>query len=191
MNMDDGNKTDSLTWDLIESTEIGAYNLFSLNINRSRSPRTGNIHEFQVLSSPDWVAVIALTGSNEVILVNQYRHGVSRLSLELPGGLVKAGQTPEQSAREELEEETGYVAPEFEPLGWMYPLPAIFTNRFHVFLARNAEPRGIFNPDETEELETVLIPASQIRDYLKSGKINCGVMIAALAYGMERLDALS
>ncbi len=188
--MDGKNKTDRLTWDLVETNEVGSYNLFSVNINKSRSPRTGNVHEFQVLNSPDWVAVIALTRSNEVILVNQYRHGVSRLSLELPGGLVKPMQTPEQSAREELEEETGFLAPNFESLGWMYPLPAIFTNKFHVFFAENAEPKGTFNPDETEELETVMVPATQIRHYIKTGKINCGVMIAALAYGLDRLDAL-
>lgn len=180
---------DNLTWELVETNVVGSYNLFSININRSRSPRTGMIHEFQVLNSPDWVATIALTKSKEVILVNQYRHGVANLSLELPGGLVKPGQTPEQSAREELEEETGFLAPRFEPLGWMHPLPAIFTNKFHVYFALDAEPKGTFNPDETEELETVLVPAGHIRDYIKSGKINCGVMIAALAYGFERLDS--
>ncbi len=178
---------DNLSWELVETSQIYSYNIFSVHINRSRSPRTGKIHEFQVLGSPDWVAVIALTKAKEVILVNQYRHGVSKLSLELPGGLVKGGQKPERSAREELEEETGYLALNFEYLGWMYPLPAIFKNKFHVYFAENAEPTGNFHPDETEELETVLVPASQIRDYIRSGKINCGVMIAAIALGMDRL----
>ncbi len=188
--MDVVKKSDNLTWELVESKEVGSYNLFSVHLNKSRSPRTGKLHDFQVLGSPDWVAVIAVTRSRELILVNQYRHGVSRLSLELPGGLVKPGQSPEQSAREELEEETGFVAPVFENLGWMYPLPAIFTNRFHVYFAVDSEPKGTLNPDETEELETVLVPATEIKDYLRNGKINCGVMIAALSRGMEKLEAL-
>ena len=188
--MDSRNKAGDLYWEVVETKEVGAYNLFSVNINRSRSPRTGKEHEFQVLSSPDWVAVIALTKTTDVRWVNQYRHGTSRLSLELPGGLVKPGQTPERSAREELEEETGFLAPHFECLGSMYPLPALFTNRFHVYFAPNAEPRGTFNPDETEELQTILVPAPEIRQYIKSGRIDCGIMIAALNYGMEKIDRL-
>ena len=188
--MDEYDGKKNLHWELVESSQVVSYNLFSVNINKNRSPRTGKIHEFQVLGSPDWVAVIALTRSGDIILVNQYRHGVARLSLELPGGLVKPGQTPEQSAREELEEETGYRASVFEYLGWMYPLPALFTNKFHVYYAANAEPSGTFNPDETEELETVLAPASQVRRFIRNGKINCGVMVAALCLGIEKLDVL-
>ncbi len=112
--------------------------------------------------------------------MKQYRHGIGGLSLEPPGGLVKEGQTPEQSARDELEEETGYRAPIFESLGWMYPVPAIFTNKFYVFLADQAEPSGRKNPDETEEIETVLVPLDEVKGYIRSGKINCSVVIAAL-----------
>ena len=89
-----------------------------------------------------------------------------------PGGLVKEGQAPGQSAREELEEETGYQAEELELLGWMHPMPAIFTNRFHVYLARNATPTGRLNPDETEEIETVLVPSRSDRGLYKIGPDN-------------------
>jgi 8-oxo-dGTP pyrophosphatase MutT (NUDIX family) len=113
-------------------------------------------------------------------MVRQYRHGTGELSLEPPGGLVKEGQTAEQSGREELEEETGYIAPSMELLGWMHPMPAIFTNRFYVYLARDSVPAGRSQPDETEEIETVLVPIDHLREYIRSGKINCAVMIAAL-----------
>ncbi len=169
-----------LFWELVESREDRSYKLFSVNINKNKSPRTGQVHEFQVLTSPDWVAVIAVTAKDEVVMVRQYRHGSAELSLEPVGGLVKEGQTPEQSAVEELAEETGYVAPTMELLGWMHPMPALFTNRFYVFLAADATPTGCLNPDETEEIETVLVPVSEIRDYIRTGKIRCSVMIAAL-----------
>jgi ADP-ribose pyrophosphatase len=169
-----------LFWDLVDSREDRQYNLFSVHINRNKSPRTGEIHEFQVLKSPDWVAVIAVTPDDQLVMVRQYRHGTGELSLELPGGLVKEGQRPDEGAREELEEETGYQAPAMELLGWMHPMPALFTNRFYVFFAASASPTGELNPDETEEVETVLVPAAQIRDYIRTGQIRCSVMIAAL-----------
>lgn len=178
--MEQGSETSHLSWELVDTRLDRSYKLFSVQVNTNRSPRTGKFHEFQVLNSPDWVAVIAVTPKNEMVLVRQYRHGSSQLSLEPPGGLVKTGQTPEQSGREELEEETGYRAESLELLGWMYPLPALFSNRFFVYLALNATPTGSLNPDDTEEVETVLVPVNEVRQSIKSGRITCGVMIAAL-----------
>jgi len=186
--MDEGSEARRLSWELVDNREDKKYGLFSVNIHKSRSPRTDQIHEFQVLESPDWVAVIAVTPDDQVVMVRQFRHGTGELSIEPPGGLVKEGQAPGQSAREELEEETGYQAEVLEFLGWMHPMPAIFSNRFHVYLARNATPTGRLNPDETEEVETVLVPLDQIREYIRSGKITCSVMIAALYLFLDLKD---
>jgi ADP-ribose pyrophosphatase len=184
--MTSGSDGRRLSWQLVESREDRSYNLFSVRINRNKSPRTGKVHEFQVLQSPDWAAVIAVTSAQELVMVNQYRHGIAGLSLEPPGGLVKPGQLPEESAADELEEETGYRAPAFELLGWMHPMPALFTNRFYVFLAEGATPSGRLNPDETEEIETVLVPVSEARDYIRTGKVRCSVMISALHLYLDR-----
>jgi hypothetical protein len=62
----------------------------------------------------------------------------------------------------------------------MYPVPAVFTNKFYVFLAKDATPTGNLNPDETEAIETLLVPATEIREHITSGKIRCSVQIAAL-----------
>jgi len=184
--MDSRSKNKNLAWTVVDSRIDRRYGLFSVAINRSRSPRTGKIHEFQVLDCPDWVTVIAVTPDSRLVMVRQYRHGTGEMSLEPPGGLVKEGQTPEQSGREELEEETGYLAPSMELLGSMHPMPAIFNNRFYVYLANRAVPAGKLHPDETEEIETELIPVDQIRDYIRSGKITCSVMIAALYLFLDR-----
>lgn len=185
--MNHGSKGMDLTWERLERREDRGYALFSVVIDKSRSPRTGRVHEFQVLNSEDWVAVIPVTPDKKVILVRQYRHGSGELSLEPPGGLVKKGSSPEESAREELEEETGYEAGHWELLGWMYPMPALFTNRFYVYLATEATPTGRTNPDETEEVETVLVPVDRIREYIKDGEITSAVMIAALNLFLIRL----
>ena len=178
-----------LNWELVESQDDRSYALFSVAIHRSKSPRTGRIHEFQVLHSPPWVSIMPVTPDGRLVMVNQFRHGSGELSLEPPGGLVKDGQLPEQSAWEELEEETGYKGESLELLGWMYPMPALFTNRFYVYLARDVLPTGRRHPDETEEVETVLVPLEEIREYIRSGRITCGVMIAALYLLLDRMDS--
>jgi len=181
-----GSRKRDLVWELVDSREDRRYGLFSVRINRNRSPRTGKIHEFQVLTSPDWVAVIAVTPDDRLVMVRQYRHGSEELSLEPPGGLVKEGESPEQSGREELEEETGYLSSHWELLGRMDPMPALFNNSFYVYLALDAAPSGRVNTDETEEVETVLVPVERVRDYIRSGKITSSVMIAALHLYLNR-----
>ena len=179
MNKDHGKDRD-LIWELIDSREDRNYDLFSVRVNKNRSPRTGKIHEFQVLTSFEWVAVIPLTLDKHVVMVRQYRHGTGEISLEVPGGLVKPGTTPEQGARAELEEETGYICRNLVSLGWMYPVPALFTNRMYIFFAPDSEPKGNFNPDETEELQTVLVPLDDVKGLIGEGAINNALMVATL-----------
>ena len=184
----DHGKDRDLIWELIDSREDQNYQLFSVRINKNRSPRTGEIHEFQVLTSFEWVAVIPLTPDQQVVMVRQYRHGTGEISLEVPGGVVKPGTTPEQGAQEELEEETGYIGNNMVSLGWMYPVPALFTNRMYVFYTLNAEPSGILKPDETEALQTVLVPLYQVKKLIREGTINNALMVAALYRFLDHFE---
>jgi len=185
--MGESPKDKALTWKLVERQTDRAYNLFSVAICKNVSPRTGQVHEFQVLDSPDWVAIIPITPDGRMVLVKQYRHGSREISLEPPGGLVKSGQSAEQSGLEELEEETGYRSDEVELLGWLYPMPALFSNKFWVYLARDAVPTGRKHPDETEEVETVLMPVQEVKEAIRIGRINCAVMVAALHLFFEKM----
>ena len=72
--------------------------------------------------------------------MRQYRPGAGSLTLELPAGHVEAGETPEQTARKELLEETGYEVDAFELLAVMSPSNARFTNRMWCYFAANARP---------------------------------------------------
>ncbi|MCU0586279.1 MAG: NUDIX hydrolase [Desulfobacterales bacterium] len=84
--------------------------------------------------------MIPLTPGREVVLIRQYRHGTREVTLEIPGGILEAGDTPSAAARRELGEETGYAAAEMISLGCVHPNPAFLENRCHTFLARNARP---------------------------------------------------
>src|SRR5258708_3785385 len=86
----------------------------------------------------DWCNVIAVTPGGEVVLVWQYRFGTESLSLEIPGGVIDAGEDPEHAARRELREETGYEADGFELLLIIEPNPAIQSNRCYTFVAHGA-----------------------------------------------------
>src|SRR5687768_11288124 len=77
------------------------------------------IDSFHVVEYPAWVNVIALTPEGGIVLVEQYRHGVGAILLELPAGVVEREDSPASAAKRELREETGYEARELQLVGSM------------------------------------------------------------------------
>src|SRR5262249_34587526 len=92
-------------------TEAGPdYGIFRVRRDIVVWPRTGVEGRYVVLECPDWVNVIALTDDRQVVLIRQYRHGVDRVVLEIPSGIVERDEEPLAAAQRELAEETGYTS---------------------------------------------------------------------------------
>jgi ADP-ribose pyrophosphatase len=139
------------------------------------------------LRGSDWCNVVAVTPDDRVVLVWQYRFGTDALSLEIPGGVIDPGETPDQAARRELREETGYEADGLDLLLTIEPNPAIQNNRCFTFVARGARPTSATDFDGQEELETALVPASRLADLLDGGQITHALVQSALeAYWRKR-----
>jgi 8-oxo-dGTP pyrophosphatase MutT (NUDIX family) len=166
-------------WKCIQSKPAQSFRVFSIRTDTTISPLTGMEHDFYIIESMDWINVIPLTDDHHVVMVRQYRHGSKEVSLEIPGGLLNSGDTPEKAAARELLEETGYEAEEYVKMGGITPNPAIFNNRCYIFLARNLKKVGNPMPDQTEDIEVVLIPLSEIPDLIQKGKIDHAIVIAA------------
>ena len=138
---------------------------------RSEFPQKPDRFPVYCLQMPDWVTVVAVTEDERILLVRQYRHGADQVLLETPGGLVDDTESPHQAAARELREETGYQAQQIEPLGWVFPNPAIQTNRLHIFLATGVKRVGALRPDEHESIEPVLLDQQVVRRQLRQGQI--------------------
>lgn len=139
------------------------------------------------VSCRDWCNVVAVTPADELVLVWQYRFGTDTLSLEIPGGVVDAGEEPAHAARRELLEETGYEGEDLDPLLVVEPNPAIQDNRCFTFVSRAARRLRSPSFDPQEELETVLLPAARLGDLLDSGQITHALVQGALeAYYRRR-----
>ena len=166
-------------WTIISSHVDKSYRVFNLRRDRARSPRTSETHDFFVLESPSWVNIIPLTPAKEVVLIRQYRFGIRDMTLEIPGGLMEPSDSPEEAARRELREETGYREETLIPLGSVHPNPAIQNNLCYTFLAANVFPVGQLVQDEREDIEVVLQPLSEIPRLIREGAISHALVIAA------------
>src|SRR5215471_3326477 len=115
-------------WPLVSSRRRGDYHVFTVREDQTVSPRSHRTHDFYVLECPNWANVVALTPGNEVVLVRQFRAGTRSVTLEIPGGSVERGESPQAAVRRELREETGYAARRLRRIGVVHPNPAIQGN---------------------------------------------------------------
>lgn len=142
--------------------------------------------DFYVIHPPDWVNVVALLPDDRLVLIEQWRHGVLHPTLEIPGGVIEAGEDPELAARRELAEETGYTAATWRKLGVVEPNPAIQSNRCHTYLATGCQP-GPTRFDEHERIQTHLLGFDQALSAVAQGRIGHALCVAGLMFAwLER-----
>ncbi len=167
-------------WTVEDETPLGDFRIFSLDRVRARSAlRPQHQSDFIVLRAPHWVNVIALTDADEVVLVEQYRHGTRSLTLEIPGGMVDAGESFLEAGLRELLEETGFGGGTAELIGVVDPNPAFQTNRCGTVLVRGVTRLAEQDLDPNEEISVRLEPLSAIPALIRGGEISHALVVVA------------
>jgi 8-oxo-dGTP pyrophosphatase MutT (NUDIX family) len=168
-------------WKKVRSTPIGDFRIFKLRSDVKISPRTGKEHDFYVLDSVNWVNVVAVTPDQQLVMVEQYRHGSNTVELEIPGGIMEADETdPVATAVRELREETGYEGENARVLGRIHANPAILTNTCFTVLVENCRLKHGVEFDHGEDLVTHLVPVAEIPKFVADEKIGHSLVVVAL-----------
>jgi ADP-ribose pyrophosphatase len=152
-------------WRVLEEEHLQHCKVFDVHKATMESPLTGEPHPFYRIESPPWVNIVALTEAEE---------------LEIPGGLVDPGETPEFAGGRELLEETGYRAGRLESLGSLNPNPALFANRVHMQVALNCVQEQEIQNTSTEHTMVELLPLAELPGVLREGGIDHALVVAAL-----------
>ena len=168
-------------WKKISSQPLGDYRIFTLRSDRKLSPRSGEAHDFFVIDSVNWVNVIALTPDQQLVMVEQYRHGSDTVELEIPGGMMDATDaSPEITGQRELREETGYEGSNPQLIGQILPNPAIMTNVCFTVMFEQCRCLHPTAFDHSEDLATRLVPVADFPRLVAEGKIRHSLVVVAL-----------
>lgn len=125
----------------------------------------------EIVEHPGTVTIIPIIGKS-IIVIKQYRHAIEKIIVELPAGTLEKGETPEECAKRELLEETGYKGSSFQKILELYPAPGYSTEVNYLYLATNlTKMKQKLEKDEnitvlTLNLENVLqmIERKEIKD---------------------------
>lgn len=134
-----------------------------------------------IVRHPGAVGIIALDDENRILLVNQYRTALERVTLEIPAGKLEHGEAAEECAQRELEEETGFHAGTLKYFIPYVPAAGYSDEVIHLFLATDLTP-GAAQPDDDEFIAVQWMPVADLIDLVLDGQIeDSKTIIAALA----------
>jgi ADP-ribose pyrophosphatase len=163
---------------ILESKTIYRGRVVELKVDRVIEP--GGIETTrEVVCHAGSVVIVPHLPDGRLILVRQYRHAVQESLWELVAGGIERGETPRQSARRELLEETGYDAGIIEPLLDFYPSPGILSEKMHLVEAWDLIPsQG--QPDADERIETGFFTVNKVMEMIQSKEICDGKTLVGI-----------
>lgn len=161
----------------IESKRVFEGKMISVRVDRVRLP-DGKESTREVVDHPGAVVIVPVL-DEKILFVEQYRYPIERVLLELPAGKMDPEESPEECAKRELEEETGYRAKKLSYLGKIFTTPGFTTEVIHIFAAEDLE-KTTQNTDPDEFIEVKEVPIEEALSLLRNAEIEDSKTICAL-----------
>src|SRR5262249_34538387 len=147
--------------------------VFSVEVGERRYP-DGRTHRFEIVRHSPSVVLIPMEPDGRVVLVQQYRSPLDRVTVELPAGRGEADESAEDAARRECEEEIGRVPGRIERIRGLYPAPGFCDEELIFFRVSDLQappPDSSRRPDEDEDIETRNVSVAEARAMVGRGEI--------------------
>lgn len=173
-------QSDSFTERVLSSRILYRGRAVRLRLDQVRLP-TGRETSREIIEHPGSVGILPLLPRGRILLIRQYRHAVGQTIWEIPAGTIEPGETPEECAKRELEEETGYRTKSLKPFFRCYAAPGYSMELMHLFLARGLEPVER-RPEEDEIISVEPMTSERAFRMIGSGQIRDAKTICALSY---------
>lgn len=174
-------------WEQLRSDAALEHPHYTVRRDTIRLPSGRVVDDYLVGTLSDYSLVAAITEARDVVLVRQWKQGVRRIVLDLPGGMIDEGETAVEAGLRELSEETGYAAASLELLGSFDVDASKAANQGHGFLAVGAAKLHEPEPHEMEDPDVVLVPLGEIPGLIDRGEICGAVSVATLLLTLQHL----
>ncbi len=154
-------------WKLLEAKEVFVSPFLKVFQDRLEKPDGKIVENFFSIQRKDAACIVALTKDKKIPLVRQYKNGVKDLIWEIPAGFIDDGESPEEAAKRELLEETGFSAEKFHLLTSVAITSGTSATKNYLFLATQAEKVSEQKLDENEDIEVELYDFDELVEKVK------------------------
>lgn len=143
--------------------------------------RDGSARTRAIVRHPGAVTIIPMVSPHEVCLIRNYRVSVAQTLIELPAGTLEPPEPPDETARRELREETGFQAEQWQRLHAFYLSPGVLDERMHLYVATNLTEVGAAR-EAGEEIDNLIVPWRDALEMIFNGTIQDAKTIVGLLY---------
>lgn len=167
-------------WKTLESNYLFRRPWLTVRCDKVELPNGVINPEHYVLEYPDWVNVLAITKEGLFVMIEQYRHGIDDVMIELPAGVVEPGEEPLAGAKRELLEETGYSGGNWQLFTAVSQNPSIVNNLTYCYLATDVVKSDSQHLDSSEDIAVRLMTIEEVKSILLDDKIKQALMTTPL-----------
>ncbi len=171
----------------VESTTPFQGKLVNVRVDTVRMP-DGRLTTREIVEHSPVVCVVPIDRDGNVLLVKQYRKPAESELLEVVAGGVEDGETAEEAALRELQEEVRFTAGSIRHLSSAWVAPGWCTEFMHLYLATDLIPSSL-PPDSDENIAVVGVPLHTVPELIASGEMRDLKSIASLLLAMRSMDS--
>lgn len=176
-------------WKILTESIVFETPWFKIRKQHMRTP-SGTELDYYIHDTNDSVICVCVSDDNKVLVEQQYRPPVEKVSFDYPAGrMEKDDPTTKSAILRELQEETGFKARSIKKLAVIDKEPGFSRTRMHVFLARGAV-NGAATPEETESIVATFLKPTEVLKMIASGKMACTFCVSATFFAFKELGWL-
>ncbi|MBP5212384.1 MAG: NUDIX hydrolase [Pyramidobacter sp.] len=169
----------------LSSKRVYEGRILNLRVDEIEVSRNGNHARREVVEHGSAVAILARDGQGKLLFVKQFRYPLGAELLEIPAGLMEAGEDPREAAQRELREETGYRAKTWTALPPIWTTPGFCDEMIHLFFVEDLEWAPL-EQDEDEDISLARMSENEARALFDSQQAQDAKTMCALAWYFAR-----
>jgi ADP-ribose pyrophosphatase len=174
-------------WRKLSTQSVLKTPYYDVRVDRLRHPQGHELDYYVIAFARQATGVVPVADDGRVLLVQQWRHPVEKLTWSIPAGAIETGESPADAAARELREEAGCAARRLEPLYHYHPSIGVADQVFHIFVAQGVELQTERDTAEIHQVE--FFTRARIEELIDHNEIVDGMSLTGLLMWLRKSRA--